>query len=158
MLLVIGAMLALQGTTRQPPPRQIPPATVRDSTPTGATPRNAPKRLAVTPALLATAFADAPTRSLFYLARKARVTQDSSIKSYAVKAIQRQSIWMGIGENGRERLAYRTETASRVEWKWDVGAWIDLTGARAALPMVSDSMSPDRLHGGLRQSDLTPIP
>jgi hypothetical protein len=158
MLLVIGAVLALQGTTRVPPPRRVPPTIVRDSTPPNAGPRNAGRRLAVTPALLASAFADAPTRSLFNLARRARVTQDSSITSYDVKAIQRQSIWMGIGKNGRERLAYRTETASRVQWMAGVGAWVDLTGARVAVPMVTDQQSDDAFRGEIRNSDLTPIP
>jgi hypothetical protein len=158
MLSVIGAAFVLQVIQGPPPRRGQPPTIVRDSTTADGRGGFAGRRLPVTPALLATAFADAPTRSLFNLARKARITQDSSIQSYDVKSIQRQSVWMGIGKNGRERLAYRTETASRVQWKAGVGAWVDLTGARVAMPMVRDQISDDSFRGEISSSDLTPIP
>jgi len=77
MLLPLGVALALQvaGQAAQPPKRPAP--FVRDSSTSDSVARNAPRRLAVTAAVLATAFRDEAAKELFYRAHKARMAQDS---------------------------------------------------------------------------------
>lgn len=104
----------------------------RDST------RAARRRAAViplTPALEATAFRDSGARALLMRARAARLSQDSTLTSYDATAYERISAGMKIGSWGRDRLLFRSEKASRVRWERGRGAVVDVTGARAALPM-----------------------
>ena len=110
---------------------------VRDSTPPDSAARNAPRRLPVTAAVLASAFRDAPTRDLFNRARKARLAQDSSLRSYDSRVRQRMSVYVGIGTLGRDRLVYRHETAARVQWERDAGVRMEFTGARVAIPVIN---------------------
>jgi len=109
-------------------------------------------RVPVTPELEASAFRDAPARSLLAKAREARMRQDSALLSYDATAYQRLSAGLGFRAFGRERLLFRTENASRVRWSRDRGTWVDLKGARTALPMVKDADAEIDIH------EMTPIP
>lgn len=93
-------------------------------------------RVPVTPALERSAFRDPLARDLLLRARAARIRVDSTIASYDATAYQRLSVGLGFRQIGRDRLLFRTETATRVRWSRDVGAWVDLLGQRAAFPMA----------------------
>ena len=110
---------------------------VRDSTaPDTSKERRAGRRRPVTADLMATAFKNQATRELFEKARRARLAQDSAIRNYDATSRQRISVNLGIGGRGREHLFFRRESAARVRWQHDVGAWVDITGARAGIPMA----------------------
>ena len=117
---------------------------VRDSTSADSAAKNAPRRLPVTAAVLASAFRDAATRDLFNRARKARLAQDSSLKSYDSKVRQRLSVYVGIGKLGRDRLVYRHESAARVQWERNAGVRIEVTGARVAIPVINSTAKDER--------------
>lgn len=72
-------------------------------------------------------------------ARRARIAQDSSLKSYDAKVRQRLSVLMGVGKLGRGRLVYRNESAFRAQWQRGVGAHVEMTGARVAAPVLGSS-------------------
>ena len=157
MLLSVGVALALQasGQVAQPPRK---PAFVRDSSVADSTTRNAPKRLPVTAQLLATAFRDPLAKELFYRARAARMSQDSSLSSYDAKVRARVSVGMKIGDFGRERVLFRQESASRVRWQQGVGARVELTGARAALPIAPLEEERSEILSSLANGSMGPIP
>ena len=135
------------------------PTVVRDSTPADSAGRNAPRRLPVTAAVLATAFRDPATRDLFNRARKARLTQDSSLNSYDAKVRQRLSVQVGIGKRGPSRLVYRQESAARVQWQRDAGVRIDVTGGRVAIPPAGSAKAErEALEGLVMDSEMSPIP
>ncbi|HEU4586364.1 MAG TPA: ShlB/FhaC/HecB family hemolysin secretion/activation protein, partial [Gemmatimonadaceae bacterium] len=92
----------------------------------------------LTPELRATAYRDSLARDLIARARVARLRQDSSLLSYDATTKQRVSAWLGVRKLGARRLAYRSENASRVRWQRGVGAWVDVIGARTAIPMAFD--------------------
>ena len=156
MLLLLALHVVIQ---QGPPPRQTPKAIVRDSTVADSTVRNAPRRLPVTAAVLASAFADDGARDLFSRARSSRLSQDSSLASYDAKVVQRFSVSAGIGRVGRERLVFRQETASRVRWQRGVGARVEMTGARVAIPLAGSSKDErEALQGAVTQVGASPIP
>jgi hypothetical protein len=90
----------------------------------------------LTPELRASAYRDPLARDLVARAREARLRQDSSLLSYDATTKQRISAWLGVRRLGARRLAYRSENASRVRWQRGVGAWVDVIGARTAIPMA----------------------
>jgi len=92
----------------------------------------------LTPELRASAYRDAAARELIARAREARLRQDSTLVSYDATTRQRISAWLGVRKLGVRRLAYRNEIASRVRWQRGVGAWVDVLGARTAIPMAFD--------------------
>ncbi len=92
----------------------------------------------LTPELRANAYRDPQARDLIARARVARLRQDSSLLSYDATTKQRVSAWLGVRKLGARRLAYRSENASRVRWQRGVGAWVDVIGARTAIPMAFD--------------------
>jgi hypothetical protein len=157
-LLVVASLNAPQ---QQAPPVYLPPrrpqTVVRDSSPPD-TSRNheAGRRRAVTAQLLATAFKDQATRDLFERARRARLEQDSAIKSYDAMSRERLSVNLGIGSRGREHLFYRRESAARVRWQHDVGAVVEITGSRAGIPMAPKSDELGESLGNL--GSVSPIP
>ncbi|HET9425893.1 MAG TPA: hypothetical protein VFO55_11015 [Gemmatimonadaceae bacterium] len=159
-LLVAALHAPFQQTPPPPPPpttRRPPQTVVRDSTPPDTTKgRRAGRRLPVTAELAASAFRNRETRELFEKARRARMEQDSAIRSYDATARQRMSVNLGIGGRGREHLFYRQESASRVRWQHDVGARIELTGARVGIPMASKKEELESMLGEL--SSISPIP
>jgi len=133
-------------------------STARDTTASDTTggrrrrEKKPPKRLALTPELLATAFHDSAARDLLLLARAERTRQDSSLASYDATTYQRISTGLGISKVGRDRLAFRSEQATHVQWRRGVGAYVDITGSRAVAPIAGSSAT-------IRMDDLvSPIP
>ena len=111
----------------------------KDSTATGSGRRREKKpikRVAVTDEHLASAFRDAPARTLLLLARDARLRQDSALASYDATTYQRISAGFAFTKFGRERLAFRTEDATRVRWRRGIGAYVDVTGSRTVIPIA----------------------
>jgi hypothetical protein len=106
----------------------------------------------VTAEHLATAFKDPAAREILLLARRARSTQDSALQSYDATTYQRVSAGMGFTKFGRDRLAFRTEQATRVRWRRGVGAYVDVTGSRTVMPIAGKSATV-RMGG-----DISPIP
>ncbi len=94
------------------------------------------RQIPVTPAVLASAFKDAPARELLMRARAARLTQDSTLTGYDAKAYERLSVGMGFKKIGRDRLLLRGERASHVVWQRGKGAIVDVTGQRSVFPML----------------------
>jgi len=78
--------------------------------------------------------------------------QDSALLSYDATAYQRMSAGLGFRAFGRDRLLFRTENASRVRWSRDGGTWVDLKGARSAVPLIKGADAEFDVH------DMTPIP
>lgn len=148
MLLVLGASLALNmqvvqvGTStdhRRNP--IVKDSTAKDTTIKLGRGRMRGQREAVTAELMRTAFKDATARTTLVKARVARMQQDSALVSYDAMSYQRISAGMGFSKIGRDRLIFRHEAASRVQWQANVGAWIEVKGVRTAIPMIgSDEM------------------
>lgn len=97
--------------------------------------RRPPKRIPVTEAHLRTAFASPTARDLLLRARAARLAQDSALMSYDAAAYLRISAGLGFSRIGRDRLIFRHENATSVRWHRRYGAWVDVKGARTALPI-----------------------
>ncbi|MDE3151976.1 MAG: hypothetical protein KGL93_06970 [Gemmatimonadota bacterium] len=129
-------------------------ADAADTTPRA---RRAPRRIPVTPEMLRTAFADSAARTLLLRARKARLEQDSALLSYDATAYQRISAGMGIGSFGRDRLIFRHEDATHVRWQRGVGAWVELKGARTAIP-VAPPEAQDSADANMNFEDMSAIP
>ncbi len=110
-----------------------------------------PKHLEVTPEHLATAFKDSAAHQLLLLARDARTKQDSALQSYDATTYQRVSAGMGFTRFGRDRLAFRSEQATKVRWRRGVGAYVDVTGSRSVVPIAGKSAN-------VRIGDISPIP
>ena len=110
------------------------------------------KRVAVTAEHLATAFVDASARRILLLARDARMRQDSALQGYDATTYQRISAGLGFSKIGRDRLAFRFETATRVQWRRGIGAYVDVTGARSVVPIAGKS---GHASGS---DDISPIP
>jgi hypothetical protein len=125
----------------------------------GACDRPKPRRIPVTSRHLATAFRDPAARTLLVNARVARLRQDSSIVSYEANAYQRISAGLGFARIGRDRLIFRTENASHVRWHRDVGAWIEVKGARTVVPIAPDEGENEaRVDLEDELDDMTPLP
>ena len=158
MILALLCLGALSQAQQPPVGRPVPPipTVVKDSTTDTTKNRSAGRRIGVTAALAASAFRDASTKALFEKARRTRITQDSTLRNYDAVARQRVSVGLGIGSSGREHLLFRQEVAARVQWQHDVGAWIDMTGARVGIPMAPKQAEIDAMLGDL--SRMSPIP
>ena len=115
-------------------------------------------RLPVTAKVLATAFKDSHARDLLLFARKARMEQDSALKSYDATAYQRISAGLGFSKIGRDRLIFRTESAIHVQWHRDVGAWVELKGVRTVLPGIPKEGQDDAREDISDEEDMWPIP
>jgi hypothetical protein len=106
----------------------------------------------VTAEHLATAFKDNAARELLLLARDARMRQDSSLVSYDAMTYQRTSAGIAFTRFGRERLAFRSDDATRVRWRRGIGAYVDVTGQRTVVPIAGGS-------GSVRvEGSISPIP
>jgi hypothetical protein len=119
--------------------------------------KDLPRRIPVTPELLRTAFDDSMARTLLLKARTARLQQDSALVSYDAMAYQRISAGMGIGSFGRDRLMFRHEDVTHVRWQQGVGAWLELKGARTAIPIVSKEAADSADHD-MNLGDMGAIP
>jgi hypothetical protein len=118
----------------------------------------APRRIPVTAQHLATAFRDPGAKTLLTDARVARLRRDSSIVSYEAKAYQRLSAGLGLARLGRDRLIFRTENASHIRWHRDVGAWIEVKGARTAIPIAPNGEKEAREDIADELDEMTPLP
>ncbi len=85
-------------------------------------------------ASIATAFADAGTRELVRLARRQLGVIDASVFRYS--AISRQRISVGIRALRRDRLLFRRESASVLDWRRDGASRVEVVGAREVIPMA----------------------
>jgi len=159
MLLLLGAAFALnfQGSQQPPPtPRSKRLPVVRDSV--AADSANTSKdrgrtqghRRAVTSDLAANAFKDPTAKITLLKARAARLSQDSELVAYDAMSHQRLSVGMGFGKLGRDRLLFRHEAAARVQWQRGVGVWVDVKGARTAIPIAPSNEAHDELRKEIR--------
>ena len=98
------------------------------------------RRIPLTPELERSAFRDEGARVLLRRAREARLSQDSSLKSYDATSYMRVSVGLGIRRLGPERLLFRAEHAARVRWGRGAGVWVQPTGRRAVVPMGGADM------------------
>lgn len=105
------------------------------------------------PAALASAYHDAHAREIIGQARAARFRQDSSLTSYDAIVKQRLSAGLNVKAIGHERLLFRSELAARVRWKQSNQVWVDVLGARTAVPT---SFPGARVLTGV--SELVPVP
>ncbi len=136
MKLLFGAALLLHVAGALPAQAQR-ADTVQAAADSGArrdTTRRAPRRVPLTPALEASAFANEGARELLQRARAARFRQDTSLIAYDATAYQRVSVGMGLRRFARERLIFREEEATRVQWHRDRGVLVDVVGRRQASP------------------------
>ena len=119
--------------------------------------RRPPKRVPVTDEHLRTAFKSPLARTLLLRARAARLSQDSALVSYDATAYIRVSAGMGFSKIGRDRLIFRHENVTHVRWHRDVGAWIEVKGARTAIPVAPEEAEKETADE-LNDSDMTPVP
>ena len=149
-----AALLQVTAPSSSQTPAAVPApqAPERDST-TGMHRDHRPaKRIAVTPAHLASAYRDASARSILLLARDARMRQDSALVAYDATTYQRVSAGLGFSKFGRDRLAFRSEGATHVRWRRGIGAYVDVTGSRTVVPIAGKSAHVDI------EGSLSPIP
>ncbi|HEX8454060.1 MAG TPA: hypothetical protein VF647_18380 [Longimicrobium sp.] len=93
------------------------------------------------------AYRDPRARELVRLARARRAVVDTRITGYQVTARERISARMSV--MGIEKLLFRRETASRVDWSRDT-VRVEVIGAREAIPAVrvgAQRISPDNIAG-----------
>jgi hypothetical protein len=120
--------------------------------------RREPRRIPVTEAHLRTAFKSSLAKALLERARTARLEQDSALMSYDATAYMRISAGLGFSRIARDRLIFRTENVTHVKWHRDVGAWIDVKGARTVLPGIPDEGQKDAEADISNDADMTPVP
>ena len=113
----------------------------RDSTAGWHQDKKPPKRIELTAAHVSSAFADSAARSILLLARAARTRQDSALVAYDATTYQRISAGLSFTKLGRDRLAFRSEGSTRVRWRRGIGAYVDVTGSRAVVPIAGKSAS-----------------
>lgn len=87
------------------------------------------------PATVAAAYRDTRARETIDRARLGRFRQDSTLTSYDATVKQRLSAGLNVKAIGRERLLFRSELAARVRWNRSNRVWVDLLGARTAVPV-----------------------
>lgn len=117
-----------------------------------------PKRVPVTAQHMATAYRTPVARSLLERARTARLQQDSALQAYEATAYLRVSAGMGFSKIGRDRLIFRHENVTNVKWNRDVGAWVDVKGARTVIPIAPREVQEEEAREPLEDSDMVPIP
>jgi hypothetical protein len=115
-----------------------------------------PKRIPVTTEHLRTAYKSPQARALIERARVARMAQDSALMSYEATTYLRMSAGMGFSKIGRDRLIFRHEEATEVKWHRDVGAWIEVKGARTVIPIAPDEAAKEA--NADMSTDISPIP
>ena len=106
-----------------------------------------------TPEIIASAYRDTQTKEIIDKARRARWFQDSTLTSYDATVKQRLSAGLNVKAIGRDRLLFRSEIAARVRWTRPNRAWVDVLGARTAVPV---SFPGARVLTGV--AELVPIP
>jgi hypothetical protein len=124
----------------------------------GSNRRREPRRIPVTDEHLRTAFRSPGARTLLERARASRLSQDSALRSYDATAYMRISAGLGFSRIGRDRLIFRTENATHVRWHRDFGAWIDVKGARVALPGIPDEGQKEAESEMAEEADMFVLP
>jgi hypothetical protein len=81
------------------------------------------------------AFADARARDLLIGARERRRAIDRSITNY--QAVAKERMTVGLRTKLRDRMLYRRETASRIDWRRGGPINITALGAREAVPIIT---------------------
>ena len=117
-----------------------------------------PKRIPVTAEHLRTAFKTPRAKTILERARAQRMSMDSALISYDATAYMRISAGLGFARIGRDRLVFRHENATHVKWHRDVGAWIEVKGARTAIPMAPPEEAEEEGADVINDSDMTPVP
>ena len=107
----------------------------------------------LSPAAAAAAYRDALARETIARARLARFRQDSTLTSYDATVKQRLSAGLNVKAIGRDRLLFRSELAARVRWNQSNRVWVDMLGARTAVPV---SFPGAKVLTGI--AELVPIP
>lgn len=106
-------------------------------------------------AAMATAYADADTRELVRLARAHRGVIDSTVFRY--RATSRQRVSVGIRALRRDRMLFRREVATVIDWRRDGRSRVEVKGAREVIPVAIRGVRiPDDLTDWAR--DLVPEP
>ncbi len=123
-----------------------------------STERRSYRRVPVTDAHRRTAFKSPAARSLLERARVSRMAQDSALLSYDATAYLRISAGLGFSKIGRDRLVFRHENVTRVKWHRDIGAWIDVKGARTALPIAPKEAQEEADEDIGNDAEMTPVP
>ena len=98
------------------------------------------------------AFRDDKSRQIVDRARRARLTQDSTLASYEATGRQRLTVSAGVGA-GAKRTVYRAESVLQIRWRDGAGAEFELTGARvgsAILPESENRALEPSQHAGYR--------
>lgn len=98
-------------------------------------------------AAAADAYLDEDAREMVRLARLRRQTADRSITAY--QALARERVSAGLGLGAQDRLLFRSETASRVDWRFGGPVSIEVLGARSVVPIADPEL---RVPGDLRQT------
>ena len=96
----------------------------------------------ITPELRANAYRSEEARALIARARTSRATQDSLLQNYEAVSVERMSIGARLKATGRDRLAARGESATRIRWQRGVGAEMEVQGARFTAPVASPKVEP----------------
>ncbi len=118
-----------------------------------------PRRIPVTAEHLRTAFRTPLARTMLERARSARMSQDSALMSYEATAYLRMSAGMGFSRIGRSRLIFRHENVTNVRWHREFGAWIDVKGARTAIPIAPQEEAEKETAQEINNdADMTPLP
>jgi len=123
---------------------------------TGSSRDRPPKRIPVTAEHLRTAYKTPQARALIERARVMRMAQDSALMSYEATTYMRMSAGMGFSKIGRDRLIFRHEEATEVRWHRDVGAWIEVKGARTVIPVAPDEAQKEAAND--MNTDLSQVP
>jgi hypothetical protein len=94
------------------------------------------------------AYLDEESRELVRLARERRRLVDRSVENY--KAVVQERVSLGLRALRRDRLFYRRETASKIDWTRNGPVLIEVLGAREVIPPVlAKAKVPDDLKGYL---------
>jgi hypothetical protein len=94
------------------------------------------RMIALTPALMASAFKDAQAGTMLAMARQARLEQDSALVGYDAQTYERMSVGIGFRKIARERLLMRMERAARVVWSRNSPVYVEVIGKRKAFPAL----------------------
>ena len=116
------------------------------------------RRAPVTAEHMATAYRTPAARLMLERARTSRMQQDSALQAYEATAYLRVSAGMGISKIGRDRLIFRHENVTNVKWNRDVGAWIDVKGARTVIPIAPKEVQEEEAAEPLDDGDMMSIP
>jgi hypothetical protein len=102
------------------------------------------------------AYLDAGARELVRLGRERRQRVDRSIDHYTTMVEERISA--GLRTLGRERLFYRREVASSIDWRKDGPVRIEMLGAREVIPPVMrNAQVPTDLRGFMPHLAFDPV-